>query len=155
MGLSIITSPVELWKFGSHERASRGVPLMLHTYDGGNVAAVAFSTFRLQGATAGYSVTAGKTLVVTRIIFQSNATTRSFTIGYSDADLGLTAAADGANAVHLDGVAANGLGFLKTLSSGVMYFNDCYYAFPAGKFPRMVESVGVADFFVQLFGHEV
>lgn len=155
MGLSLINFAREVWKFGTHERAARGTPLMLFATALGDAAAVRFSTPRLQGAAAGYGVTAAKTLVITRALFRADAAAIAFSMGYSDADLGMSAVADGANPVDLDSPAANGLGALVALVANTMYDVAVYYEVPAGKFPRLVVPVGVANLYVQLFGHEV
>ena len=63
----------ELWKFGTQERAARNTPLMLFATALENAAAVRYSTPRLQGAAAGYSVTTGRVLIITRVLFRADA----------------------------------------------------------------------------------
>ena len=155
MGLSLITSPRELWQFGTHQRADRRTPLVLWAATLGNVAAVRFSTPRLLGGAAGYSVTTGKTLVLTRVLMHSDVANTSLSVGYSDSDRGMSNAADGANPVNLDSVGADGLGVLQTVIVQVAIDEDIYYEFPAGKFPRIVLPVGVVNLYCQFFGHEV
>jgi hypothetical protein len=146
---------VEVWKFGTHERASRLTPLMLFAAMLGNVAALRYNTPRLQGAAAGYGVTAAKTLLVTRALFRSDTVGETMSFGYSDSDRGFNNAADGANPVELDSASANGVGTLATLVANTLYDVSVYYEVPAGKFPRIVLPIAVANVYVQLFGHEV
>ena len=145
----------ELWKFGTHERATRGTPLRLWTRVLQNAAANRFSTFRLQGAAAGYTVTAGTTLVITRLLWSADAAAWVWDLGSSDADLGLSAAADGANPVFLDSEAAAIGNVFRTLAANTVFSADVYYEITAAKFPRLTTGLGTINGFVQLFGHEV
>lgn len=145
----------ELWKFGTHERAERRTPLMLQVTSDGNAGAVRYTTFRLQGATAGYQVTAGRTLILTRTLFTISVAATRFSVGYSDSDRGLDNAADGANPVDLDYSGTNGAGPLIALTANVMYDVPVYYEVPAGKFARVIVPVGAASFRILVFGHEV
>lgn len=155
MGLSIISTPRELWRFGTHERVDRRTPLMLFAAMLGNVAALRYNTPRRQGAAAGYQVTASKTLIITRALFRSDTVGETLSIGYTDADLGFNAAADGANPVELDSASSNGIGTLATLVANTLYDVSVYYEIPAAKFPRIVLPIAVANVYVQFFGHEV
>src|SRR3990167_1002145 len=105
MGLALISAGggSELWKFGTHERVTRGTPLMLWSYVSETGANSRFTTLRRSGTQVGYTVTAGMTLILTRVMFRGNNSGHPMSLGYSDADLGLNADADGANPVHLDG----------------------------------------------------
>lgn len=161
MSLNLITANLtinaatELWKFGTQERTVRGTPLMLFAAMLGNVAALRYNTPRRQGIAAGYQVTAGKTLLVTRALFRSDTVGETMSIGYTDADLGFNAVADGANPVELDSASSNGVGTLVTLVANTLYDVPVYYEIPATKFPRIVLPIAVANVYVQFFGHEV
>jgi len=128
---------------------------MLFAVSLGDVAAVRFSSLRLQGAAAGYQVTAGKTLILTRVLYLVDTGGPGFSFGYSDSDRGMANAADGANPVNLDSVLANGLSNFRQTVATVLQDVNTYYEIPAGKYPRLVQPVGVATLFLQFFGHEV
>jgi len=145
----------ELWKFGTHERAARGAPLMLWTVISQNAGAERYSTFRRSGLQAGYAVTAAKTLVITRVLLMGTGGQLGVSIGYADADLGISAAADGANPVLLDSSSVGTPNVLALTTALTTYEVDVYYEIPAAKFPRIAAPAGAATMFLQLFGHEV
>jgi hypothetical protein len=120
-----------------------------------NAAGARYSTLRRLGATAGYTVTASKTLIITRATYISNSAGTYFTLGYSDADLGLSAVADGANPIDLDPAAFGAAGFMTLLTANTFYTLDTHYEFPAGKYPRAATPGGSAYIFGELFGHEL
>jgi len=163
MGLSLIIAggggvagATELFKFGSYEKTSIGTPLALYTFVLGDAAVVQFSTLRLFGVTSGYSVTAGKTLLLTRALIACAVAVDRFAIGYSDSDRGLSNAVDGANPVHLDSASANGNGPLAFPALSTPYSIDIFYSIPAGKFPRVVTPPGiVSQLYLTFYGHEV
>lgn len=155
MGLSIITPPREVWRFGTNEREALGTPLVLVAVTLGDVAALRYSTLRLQGAGAGYAVTAGKTLVITKSMFRSSTNTGSFSLGYANTDVGMSSAADGTSPIDLDGPAAAGLGIHRVAVGIGPIVLDVYFPIPAGKFPRVVLPVGVVTINCLFFGHEV
>lgn len=155
MGLSIITTPQELWKFGTHERAARGTPLNLGWRLEGNAITPSFTTVQLSGTVVGYSVTAGKTLVLTRVLFRSLQAGQIFGIGYSDSDLGANSAVDGANPVGLGHGSTNFRQMLVATSANVLYDMSLYYAVPAGKYPRVAMDNVESQVFGEFFGHEV
>ncbi len=153
--MELVSGPQELWRFGSQDRAIRGTPLMLFATVLGDAAALRYSTPRRQGTAAGYSVTAGKTLLITRLLYSADATKKRFALGYSDTDRGMNNAADGANPVNLDTPTADGLGVIIAVNADTLYDVNVYYEIPAGKFPRIVAAVGVANLYIQHFGVEV
>lgn len=156
MGLELVGAPQELWRFGTQERVQRGTPLMLFAVFAANAVAVGYSTPRLQGAAAGYSVTAGRTLILTRVLLRTSLVSKPFGVGYSDSDRGMDNAADGANPVNLDTITAAGEGVITMAVLDTPADFSTYYEIPAGKFPRLVTPVtAAAAYFVQLFGHEV
>ena len=159
MSLSLISSSfagaTELWKFGTQERTVRGAPLNLGFLLVGDVGGPRYTTVRLQGAAAGYSVTAGKTLVLTRLVFVPNSGGAGLNTGYSDSDRGLQNAADGANPVNLDIVSGAALTWSQGVTGGVIYSNDVYYEVPAGKFPRVWIATGTSAVWGYFLGHEV
>ena len=155
MSGSFIEALAESWDFGRFTRAARGTPIMLWAFIDGDAAAVRFSTPRRFGAAAGYSVTAGKTLLITEVKHRSTSAPASFGVGYCDADLGMSAAADGANPVNLDGAAADGVAMTTSETANIAHIHKAFYQIPAGKFPRVVSIIDVADHHIWLLGVEV
>ena len=159
MSLSLISSSfagaTELWKFGTQERTSRLTPLALWIRLQADAGGVRFFTLRKQGTQVGYSVTGGKTLVLTRFLGSSDSAGFRFSLGYSDSDRGIQNAADGANAVNLDSVGADGSGFLVFPSASSIVSFDVYYEITAGKFPRLVTDAGAQLAWLLYLGVEV
>lgn len=155
MSGDLVVTPQELWKFGTHQRAVRRTPLMLWSRCIADAAASRFSTFRLSGTQAGYAVTAARTLILTRCLVVCDTAVGLWSFGYSDADLGLSAAADGANPVNLDTPTAGARSVFLALTANTIAAHDVYYEIPAGKFPRAATAIGAATFTWMLFGHEV
>ncbi len=155
MGADLIQQPLTLWKFGTEERVDRGAPVVLWAVVNQNGAAVRFSTLFKQGTQAGYAVTAGKTLVLTRALFSASGNAFRFSTGYSDADVGQSAVADGANAVNLDSALGDGQGQLIALTASTLYDVPVYLEVAAGKFARLVAPIGAATLFCSFFGVEV
>lgn len=161
MGLSLIIAgsgsggATEVYTQGLYQRTTLGTPIALFTEVLGNVAALRYSSFRLLGAAAGYQVTAGKTLIITRALFLVDTLAASFCTGYSDSDRGFSNAADGANPVNLDANSAGAASILVAPTVNVLNDVSILYQFPAGKFPRVVSQAIVTNFRIQLLGHEV
>lgn len=145
----------ELWKFGTHERAERRSPIVLWSTVNRDAAAARYSTFRKYGAAAGYPVTAAKTLIITRLVHVANGAGLAFTSGYSDADLGQTSAADGANPVTLDAVTTTDANVWWATAANTAYSYEVYYEIPATKYPRIAVALGAGISWVTVFGHEV
>ena len=155
MGLSIITNPLELWKFGSHERAARGTPIALWGQVVNGAVFAATSTLRRSGTQVGYAVTAGRTLVVTRVLFHSNANNGNLNFRYTDDDLGLDAAGPGTNPVYLDTRGAGSWGPLVAGVADVIYDASVYFEIPAGKYIGVQYTVLTGWLRLFAFGHEV
>jgi hypothetical protein len=157
MGLALISAGggSELWKFGTHERVTRGTPLVLWANFVADAVNTLFSTLRLSGTQVGYSVTAGMTLLITRMIVVAGAVGGYHLVGYSDADLGLSALADGANPVLLDSDAAGTRSVVVASIADVPSDYEVYYRVPAGKFPRISRPGLGGGSRVMVFGHEI
>jgi hypothetical protein len=161
MGLSLIIAgagaggATEVYTHGLYQRTTLGTPIALFSETLGNVAALRYSSFRLLGAAAGYQVPAGKTLIVTRVLFLSDAAAVNFCLGYSDSDRGFANAADGANPVNLDAAAGSVNSVLLPITAALLYDIPVLYQFPAAKFPRLAMQAIVTTLRIQLYGHEV
>jgi hypothetical protein len=120
-----------------------------------NAAANRFSTFRREGVQTGYAVTAGRTLLLTRVLYSGDAASITWNFGYADSDLGISAAADGANPVFLDAEDAGVGSVLRVAGANSNFAVNVYYEVPAGKFARLSTGLGTGSLFVQMYGHEV
>ncbi|MDP3937090.1 MAG: hypothetical protein Q8R92_03035 [Deltaproteobacteria bacterium] len=145
----------EVWKFGLHERATRQTPLALR---GGVTAAagvVRYTTLRKINAAAGYQVTAGKTLVITRILYTASAVIAPWTAGYGDDDVAFSSAVAPANAVGSDGSLTPAGNLLLAATANVIYDVDYYLEVPAGKYPMIFLEQASDTVRVYFLGHEV
>jgi hypothetical protein len=78
----------ELWKFGSLERATRGAPIVLVADVVNGAAESRYSALREPGGAAGYQVTAGKTLWLTRVVMSADVANTEWLLGSGTADAG-------------------------------------------------------------------
>ena len=141
----------DAWTIGSVTRALRGTSVSLYA----NCAAAAvaldrFTTFRRHFAAAGYPVTAGRTLVVTRLRLWSNTAATLLRLGYGTTDVGGDAAAAPAGALYVDA----DFGLNRRLPFVVVTANvpteyDVYWEIPAGGYcflnPANVGAVVLAE----------
>ena len=155
MSASLIEGARETWTFGTRSAADRGAPIMLWAKIVGNAGAARFSTPRKFGDAAGYAVTAGKTLVITSMRHRLTSAPASFGIGYCDADLGMSAVADGANPVNLNSALADGDALETGTTNNVVEEHAVYFEIPAGKFCRLVAFADAAVHHVELSAVEV
>lgn len=125
--------------------------------------------FRKAASTAGYQVTAGKTLYIAKLrVFPSGETTIEISfcakIGYADNDVGLnttTARTNPVMAIGTDSLTADGMGFLMDEQVSPQAADDLEYTVEAiipiaaaGKFPflRAIKNVaGAVNFEVWAF----
>lgn len=109
MGNELIQSPQTLWKHGSYEAVARGTPIVLVADVVNGIAESRYSALRAPGAGAGYQVTAGKTLHLTRVVFSGSAINSLWLTGSGTADAGDSQVAAPAGAAaedsRADGVA--------------------------------------------------
>lgn len=134
MAMSPFIMPHEVWKFGTYERTSRGAPLVLFAESINTGATTFISTFYKQGTTAGYVVTTGTTLIITRITGYATITLTPMNFRYSDNDIGRDAAGPGTNPVYLDSDGDGAAGTLTMLTASNVYDFNVHFAIPAGKY---------------------
>jgi hypothetical protein len=145
----------EIWRLGSVHIAGHTNIRALFLQNQQNAGAVTFSTPRRFGASAGYQVTTGKTLILSSLFFHNNAYNDPVSIGYSDSDRGFGNLADGANPVNMDSTAADGKSALNLIDPGPGNPIPIYYEIPAGKYPRVVMVAGSTLGYFQLYGVEL
>lgn len=112
------------------------------------------SNMQKQFATAGYQVTAGKTLIITKLRIGGTVTgINSIRIKYGDDDVGRNSASDLTNPVNLD----EGSGSVYTLiaAASVVYEYDVHFQFPAGKYPAIRANTNSSTTVVAMEGYEI
>lgn len=154
MPVSPFISPSEVWKFGTHERTARLSPIALFA-EVTNAATTLISTFYKQGTAAGYAVTAGTTLIITRIVGYSTVTLGVMNFRYSDNDIGRDAAGPGTNPVYLDSDGDGTAGTLSMLTAAQMYDFNVYFEIPAGKYFSVESLLANSALRLSAYGHEV
>ena len=116
-------------------------------------AANGITTLRRMNASAGYQVTAGKTLYLLAIeinTFTAVATT-ALSVGYSDTDLGRLVNTAPTNPVYMEGAA--GYGF-PTIATGKIEYG-MIFTVPATKYPFINNSGNATTAQIRIYGYEV
>lgn len=116
------------------------------------VASTNNSSLRAPNGTAGYAVTAGKTLDIVAAkcnVFTSG--TATYQIGYTDNDLGMNSATAKTNGVYFAGSAL--VGFFNNAAVGMQEFPIQKFSVPATKIP-FIESNSAGGVVCIFFGYE-
>ena len=145
----------ELWKFGSHERATRGTPLHLTADCTASAGARRWSTMRRIAVTSGYAVTAGQVLLITRVLYNAATAGLTWEFSYGDTDVGRNGAAEPTNEIKLDAMIATTRNVLVALAANTLYDVPYYLEIPAGKYLTILHTNGSVQLWVAVFGHEV
>lgn len=145
----------ETWTFGALARASRGAPKVDGGQILGNVAALRYTTLARSGGIIGVAVTAGTTLIVTRLRFTSTVAGTAINLGYGDTDVGESGAAAPTNFLRVTPrITLNGSPYLATVVL-TLYDLAVYYEIPAGKFLCVEADIGVQTSRIETLGVEV
>lgn len=155
MGAALVVSPQELWKLGSHERVQRRTPVQLVAQVNNGVAQSRYTTCRAAGATAGYQVTAGLSLVLTRLIFHADTAAVSWLIGDGTTDVGLNSVGSPAGMLARDAFSDGEQGHAIILAANTLYTLDTYLVIPAARFPVIRNLVASTGLWVLMLGVEV
>lgn len=155
MSGDLVVSPQEVWKFGTQERVQRGTPLALYARVDGNAAADRRTTFRRHRTTAGYQVTAGRTLIITRALYFATAANPSMDLVDGTDDLGLNSAGTHAGEVLNDAPGGGGGGPLRSEVAQRLYDVPYYVEVPAGRFFSLRLIATAAIVVITVFGVEV
>ena len=125
----------ELWKFGALERSSLGTPVVLVADVVNGVAESRYSALRAPGAAGGYTVTAGTTLWITRIVLSASILNVLWLLGSGTADAGDSQVAAPAGAASEDS-RADGVGNpLVTQAALAVSEYDALISVAAGRLP--------------------
>lgn len=150
----LVQVPQEVWKFGTTERVARRTPIMLQTIVVGNAIAGRWSTMRRFRTTAGYQVTAGTTLIITRILFSWNGALSFFWFVDGTSDIGLNSAAAPAGAILNDDPIGAGSNGLRTEVANRIYDLSYYLEVPAGRYLSIGVDLQAINLGLIAFGHE-
>ena len=102
MGVALVGAAQELWKLGAHERVQRGTPIVLVADVVNGALESRYSALRVPAAAGGYTVTAGTTLFITRLIFSASVLNATWLVGSGTADAGDSQVAAPAGAASED-----------------------------------------------------
>ena len=107
--MELVVAPQTLWKFGSYESVAQGTPLVLVADVVNGAAESRYSALRVPGAAAGYTVTTGRTLWLTKLVVSASVVNATWLTGSGTADAGDSQVAAPAGAAaedsRADGVA--------------------------------------------------
>ena len=107
--MELVVAPQTLWKFGSYEAVAQGTPLVLVADVVNGAAESRYSALRAPGAAGGYTVTAGRTLWLTKLVLSASVVNATWLLGSGTADAGDSQVAAPAGAAaedsRADGVA--------------------------------------------------
>ena len=156
--MSMITkgSPSETWKFGTQERVARGTPIALKASVTAVAGARRYTTMRAFRASAGYQVTAGKTLIITRLIYAADTASVWWHFEDGTDDIGQNSATAPASAVNNDGsITLDGDNSLNATTAVTTYERDYYMEVPAGRYLAVTHTNGNVLLRVHAFGVEI
>jgi len=145
----------EVWKFGTLERATRGTPILLVADATAAAGLRRYSTLRAQSTSAGYQVTAGRTLIITRVIYRATASGLVWQFSYGDDDVGRASAVAPTNEVGIDSMILTVGSVLIANSAGTPYTTDYYITVPAGKYLAIAHQQASDALHVLALGVEV
>lgn len=100
--MDLVVTAQELWTFGLQQRAGLGTPVVLVADVVNGVAETRYSALRAPGAAAGYTVTTGKTLWLTKLVLSASIINATWLLGSGTADAGDSQVAAPAGAVSED-----------------------------------------------------
>lgn len=135
MGAALVVSPQELWKFGLQERVQRGTPITLVGRVDNGVAESRYTTLRRRGLAAGYQVTAGRTLILTRIRYRTTVSGTELEIGSGTTDVGDDSVAAPGGVLSLNSFGDGTSGVEVTAGGTTIVTADVYYEIAAARFP--------------------
>lgn len=154
MGAALVVSPQELWKFGTQERVQRGTPVVLVADVINGVGESRYSALRAPGAAAGYQVTAGLTLFLTKLFVTSSVGNTLWLIGSGTADAGDSQVAAPAGAASEDSRADGVANALVTQAANAVTQADIFATIAAARFPFVRNLFPSSTLRVLVFGLE-
>lgn len=133
--MELVVTPQTLWKLGTLERVELGTPIVLVADVVNGAAESRYSALRVPGAAAGYQVTAGRTLWLTKVTLSTEQVNVRWMLGSGTADAGDSQVAAPAGAVSEDSRADGVPNHLPVLVSQQVYSYDILVSIAAARFP--------------------
>lgn len=155
MGLNLVVTPQELWKFGTQERVAQRTPVVLVADVVNGVAESRYSALRAPGAAAGYQVTAGTTLWLTKLIVGATVLNVTWLVGSGTADAGDSVVAAPAGAASEDSRADGVANVHATQAALAVSEHDIAVSIAAARFPFVRNLVASSTLRVLVLGIEV
>lgn len=155
MGSTLIKLAGQHWDFGTFESDQRGSPIVL-VADVTNAALESrYSVLRTPGAAAGYQVTTGKTLVLTRVRFNADTNDNQWLILSGTASVGANSVAAPAGAASLNSRADGVAGALNVDAAFNPREMDLYASCGATLFPHIRSLKASGSLWVLVVGFEI
>jgi hypothetical protein len=155
VGLALVVGAQELWKFGTQERVQLGTPVVLVADVVNGAAESRYSALRAPGAAAGYTVTAGRTLWLTRLIVSCSVLNGLWLLGSGTADAGDSQVAAPAGAASEDSRADGVANALVTQAALAVSDHAVAANIAASRLPFVRGMTAAATYRVLAFGIEV
>lgn len=154
MGGDLIQTPQRRWIQGAYESVQRGTLIVLNTVLSNLVAENRYSALSLKNASAGYQVTAGKTLYLTKAFITSNLAATGWVLGSGTTDPGINQIAAPTDPRSEDTYTIGAANPHILITANVVYEIDYYAAIAAGRYPFVQTGAqsGVQRF--TFIGHE-
>lgn len=154
MAGDLIQTPQTRWIHGAYESVQRGTPLTLVAAVTSNLGNDRWTTFRKQFETAGYAVTAGKTLYLTHLTLSATIGASYFRLIYGDTDVGSNSASAPTNyKSFMAGLGQDHLPWQPAAAESTYTFN-VLITIPAGKYLAISPSNGAVEARFVFIGHE-
>ena len=150
-----IATATQLWNLGTVQRAFQGTPFLLVADVVNGVGESRYSALLQPGAAAGYRVTAGKTLWITRMRFHSEAVNTEFLLVSGTADAGDSQVAAPAGVASLNSRADGVECAEEALVARTVYEHDQLLQCAAALFPAVRCMTASTSLHIQVWGFEV
>lgn len=155
MPAALVVSPQTLWKFGSYESVPQGTPLVLVADVVNGAAESRYAALRVPGAAAGYQVTAGRTLRLTKLVLSASVVNATWLLGSGTADAGDSQVAAPAGAAAED-ARADGVGNVHVAQAALAVSEyNILVSIAAGRFPFARNLLASSTLRVLVLGVEV
>jgi hypothetical protein len=154
MGAGLVETAKTLWKFGGYESSDRGTPIVLVAQVINAALESRYSVLRMPGAVAGYQVTAGKTLYLTKVRYNATGAIAAWLVLSGTSDVGANSVAAPTGVKSENSVADGISSALDVLAANNPVEFDMYVAIAAGLIPHVRCMTAAVTLSVSVFGHE-
>ena len=154
MPSDLIQTPQTLWNQGAYQSVQPHDPINLMARASNGVGESRYSRLLIPGGAAGYQVTTGKTLYLTRLIYLSNTAGCQWLLASATADAGDNQIAAPAGIVSRTGIADGQTTPLRILDANTTYTIDLIIPIPAALFLCIRNLTASSDCFFLATGHE-